>query len=528
MGSSEKSSQGSSSKMGFSLFPSFDPHFTTTKSGKVLQCNIALNLENDQNYSEEVAKSHMSLLVTVLESYGSLVAGRIGNPMLTKEDYDQVDAEEMELMDIKWCMARVLRRAEKFKQITRRDDFRDANVSTLVHQRFKESVSDDEKLPEGFNWENFSWDKFCPDKERLKAKVVVAQVINDYTDDYWAEKIRKRLSGEAEKKKEVEEEVKVRVVKEIPELEIKTDADADKVSEKCMNCDSLIKQNNELLHNIKRLKESYDVLNKEMNKYNESSSEQVVAMNTLKGAYMRQLDNVNYYTEKCAELELKLETQRIETERVNSLLKSYSCSTFVVDRIYPIVKELNTFEEEKTSEEKKSETRENDEVKTSGKKPSVVYNKCLPPVENAHSPRNTNSERVKKATNLQWEFESTDNLLESIDVTFTSSDTDHESELIKKVVDQVLEKDETEELMSESKSESKSKSDTSSQKVKQGKWVYNKEFLLSKSNLNDEPVKVAYTLKDSDKLYSDEIFPIRGVKSEMIKKVFKLTEIDFF
>ena len=87
------SSQGSSSKTGFSSYLSFDPNFSATKSGKVLQCNIAFNLENDQNYSEEVAKSHMSLLVTVLESYGSLVVGRIGNPMLTKEDYDQIDAE---------------------------------------------------------------------------------------------------------------------------------------------------------------------------------------------------------------------------------------------------------------------------------------------------------------------------------------------------------------------------------------------------------------------------------------------------
>ncbi|KAJ0948479.1 putative transcription factor interactor and regulator CCHC(Zn) family [Helianthus annuus] len=137
MGSSEKPSQGSSSKMGFSSFPSFDPHFSTTKSGKVLQYNIALNLENDQNYTEEVAKSHMSLLVTVLESYGGLVAGRIGNPMLMKEDYDQIDAEEMELMDIKWCMATVLRRAEKFKQIIGRDDFRDANVSNLGFDKSK-------------------------------------------------------------------------------------------------------------------------------------------------------------------------------------------------------------------------------------------------------------------------------------------------------------------------------------------------------------------------------------------------------
>ncbi|KAM0013949.1 putative transcription factor interactor and regulator CCHC(Zn) family [Helianthus debilis subsp. tardiflorus] len=136
-GSSESTSQGSSSTTGFSSFPTYDPQFSTTKSGKVLQCNIALKLENDQNYTKEVAKSHMSLLVTVLESYGDLVAGRIGNLMLTKEDYDQIDAEEMELVDIKWCMASVLRRAEKFKQITGRDDFREAHVSTLGFDKSK-------------------------------------------------------------------------------------------------------------------------------------------------------------------------------------------------------------------------------------------------------------------------------------------------------------------------------------------------------------------------------------------------------
>ncbi|KAJ0650065.1 putative transcription factor interactor and regulator CCHC(Zn) family [Helianthus annuus] len=563
-GSSEISSQGSSSKTGFTSFPTFDPHFSTTESGKVLQCNIALNLENDQNYNEEVAKSHMSLLVTVLESYGGLVAGRIGNPMLTKKDYDQIDAEEMELTDIKWCMASVLRRAEKEKghfkrECTNREaigaqnpfgnndyyrkaiyhqvaqqphqqqqpqtahgrkEIEDSKRACLVNQDNGKGFSwdkyipkdskacvvdqEDEKLPEGFSWENY-----CPDKEFL-------------AKGFKWKRYKEEEKAKAEKKKKANEEVQVRVVKEVPAFEIKTDDEVVKVAEKCMNCESLIIQNNELLHNIKRLKESYDVLNREMNKYNESSSEQAVAMNTLKGAYMRQLDNVIYYTEKCAELEMKLETQKIETKRVNELLKSYSCSTFVVYRIYPIVEGMKTFEEEKTLEEKKSETKEDNEVKISGEKPSVAYNRCPPPVENGYSPRNPNSERVKKATNLQWESGSSDNLPENIDVTFTSSDTDHESELIKKVADQVLEKDEIE----ESKSESKSESDTSKSTIKKDKRVYDKEFLLSKYNLNDEPVKVAYTLKDSDKLYSDEIFPIRSVKIEMIKKVFKITEIN--
>ena len=67
------------------------------------------------------------------------------------------------------------------------------------------------------------------------------------------------------------------------------------------------------------------------------------------------------------------------------------------------------------------------------------------PVENGYSPRNPNSERVKKATNLQWESGPSDNLPENIDVTYTSSDTDHESKLIKSMVDQVLDTDDNEE-----------------------------------------------------------------------------------
>ncbi|KAM0028680.1 putative transcription factor interactor and regulator CCHC(Zn) family [Helianthus debilis subsp. tardiflorus] len=79
----------------------------------------------------------MALLGSVLLSYEGLVAGQIGNPMLTKEDYDQINAEEMELMDIKWCLASVLRRAEKFKTITGRNDFLDAYVSTLGFDKSK-------------------------------------------------------------------------------------------------------------------------------------------------------------------------------------------------------------------------------------------------------------------------------------------------------------------------------------------------------------------------------------------------------
>ncbi|KAJ0886414.1 putative transcription factor interactor and regulator CCHC(Zn) family [Helianthus annuus] len=413
----KKSSQVSSS----TRFSSFDPNISATKNGKRLQCNIVLNLESDQDYSEEVAKNQMSLLGMVLESYSSFVAGKIGNPMLTKEDYDQIDAEEMELMDIKWRMASVLRRAEKFKQITGRDDFRDANVSTLGFDKSKvtcfrcrekghfkrecknreatgaqnpfgnndyhkkaiyhqvtppaqhqaqtahgrdvidnskraclskyENFSwdkyiptnskvclaeqDDEKLAEGFNW-----DDFCPDKD-LMAKEMSKNTLNAFFANAYdlkcaernrkvmeaAEARRRKLEEEEEEEERLKAEAKAekkrraeflqlnRTVKEVPEFEVKIEAEQVKIPEKCMNCDSLIQQNNELLHNINRLKESYDTMNREINKYTDSSGEQAVAMNTLKIAYLRQLDDANFHIKKCADLELELATQKIETEK---------------------------------------------------------------------------------------------------------------------------------------------------------------------------------------------------------------------
>ncbi|KAJ0533008.1 putative transcription factor interactor and regulator CCHC(Zn) family [Helianthus annuus] len=62
----------------------------------------------------------MVFLASILESYESLFARKIGNMNLTKEDDDEIDPEEMELIDIRWCMTSVIRRAQRFMEITRR------------------------------------------------------------------------------------------------------------------------------------------------------------------------------------------------------------------------------------------------------------------------------------------------------------------------------------------------------------------------------------------------------------------------
>ncbi|KAJ0938907.1 putative transcription factor interactor and regulator CCHC(Zn) family [Helianthus annuus] len=446
--SPENSSKGSRSKTSFTSFPSFDPNISATKSGRKRQCNIVLNLENDQDYSDEVAKSQMSLLGMVLESYTCFVAGRIGNPMLTKEDYDQIDAEEMELMDIKWCLASVLRRAEKFKQITGRDDLRDANVSTLgfdkskvtcfrcrekghfkrectnreasgvqnpfnnnndyyrkaiyhqvaqspsqqhqhqaqtahgrpiiedsgkkacvVNQDEKKSFNwdkyipdnakaclidqEDEKLPDGFSWENFTWDDYIPDQTRAYT-AFMAKVESDSDDDteYWARKFKADMKliaesdSDDEKVKKKKKKVKTPVSSDDEDIFVNRRQKMKEVPK--------FKKNSELINNINQLKESYDILNKSINQYNQSSEEQATAMKTLQGAFMIKQKVVNNYIEKCAALEQKLKLQRIETERVNRLLKSYSCTSYVIDRIYPTVESMKAWEDDEVTEEKEA------------------------------------------------------------------------------------------------------------------------------------------------------------------------------
>ena len=79
---------------------------------------------------------------------------------------------------------------------------------------------------------------------------------------------------------------------------------------------------------------------------------------------------------------------------------------------------------------------------------------------------------------------------------------------------------------SESKSGSEGLNSSVNSENSSVKRSYSKEFLLSKASLNDETFEVVYTLNDSDKLYYNKEFLIRSVRFDMIKKVFKMTEIN--
>ncbi|KAJ0431715.1 putative transcription factor interactor and regulator CCHC(Zn) family [Helianthus annuus] len=81
---------------------------------------IRVDNSNLSHLSIEVAKEHMEIINTMVSAYCGLVAGQLGNINMTNEDYDQIDKEEMELIDIKWAFASAVRRAKDFMARTGR------------------------------------------------------------------------------------------------------------------------------------------------------------------------------------------------------------------------------------------------------------------------------------------------------------------------------------------------------------------------------------------------------------------------
>ncbi|KAJ0696611.1 hypothetical protein HanLR1_Chr10g0359191 [Helianthus annuus] len=131
----------------------------------------------------------MVFLASILESYESLVAGKVGNPNMTKEDYDQIDPEEIELIDIRWCMASVIRHAQCFMEITGRQTI--GGPSTKL----------------GFDKNKVTCFK-CKQKgyfKRERKNYTTDEPTNPFQDDYYRQAVYHRNREEPPKMRQIEE-----------------------------------------------------------------------------------------------------------------------------------------------------------------------------------------------------------------------------------------------------------------------------------------------------------------------------------
>ncbi|KAJ0450732.1 hypothetical protein HanHA300_Chr15g0559561 [Helianthus annuus] len=196
---------------------------------------------------------------------------------------------------------------------------------------------------------------------------------------------------------------------------------------------------------------------------------------------------LNQYIDELAKVNCEL----AEKEKKINKLQSYHASSHILERIFNIKPHDNGCEKNK-------------------KGIGSEYLQIPPPLENNYT--SYDDEKVTKVINM------VDQLPENIDVTYTKSDVG-ESKVVNKVVESVL-KDENDSTKTEiSKSQNEDEESFHKNYLKNSKSE-------SDTKSNDDPILLAYLMVGSDKLFSDDEFPIHNVIVEKVERVFKLVEIE--
>ncbi|KAM0013961.1 hypothetical protein Hdeb2414_s0040g00736241 [Helianthus debilis subsp. tardiflorus] len=247
--------------------------------------------------------------------------------------------------------------------------------------------------PESFHF--YFADRLQKLKERRAAKEQKQMksesfVQEDETFQNEEAKIVAEKVGDIEKVTETEKVVEVEKIIEVEKI-VEVIKPCSKCLESCKECaakdEKLVefkKMKKQLLFNLNYVKESYDVLNRTVTGLQKTNSEREDALTMMNAAMMTKQKAINHYIEECAKLKQELETEKIKNERIRRLLQNYSSSDYLIDRIYPTIAGFEAFQDEKS---KKKDT---------GKKPSVSYNKCPPPIWKVILPENQMRSKSKK------------------------------------------------------------------------------------------------------------------------------------
>ncbi|MFS8001921.1 hypothetical protein Hanom_Chr13g01195971 [Helianthus anomalus] len=132
------------------------------------------------------------------------------------------------------------------------------------------------------------------------------------------------------------------------ELAEKDEVLKQKCKEKCIGCFEkdkqfleLKKHNNHLAYDFNKMKEPYDKMSKSTKQFVDLSHEQDATNKLLKATVMDKKITINIHLDTIVELKQELEKAKIETERVNKKLVSYSTSSNVLHHIFPKETEKN-------------------------------------------------------------------------------------------------------------------------------------------------------------------------------------------
>ncbi|KAI3712435.1 hypothetical protein L1987_70991 [Smallanthus sonchifolius] len=74
----------------------------------------------NQSAIAKIAEDHVTLFSSCMLAYENFIGGKLTNPETIEEDFNQVDPDDMEDMDIQWNMATILRGAKRFLNRTGR------------------------------------------------------------------------------------------------------------------------------------------------------------------------------------------------------------------------------------------------------------------------------------------------------------------------------------------------------------------------------------------------------------------------
>ncbi|KAK9056455.1 hypothetical protein SSX86_023816 [Deinandra increscens subsp. villosa] len=77
---------------------------------------------NQSAFLAKTTNDFMALFSAMISSYDGVIAGKLTSAELTDEDYEQIDPDDLELMDINWSMAMIVSRGKKFMKRTGRKD----------------------------------------------------------------------------------------------------------------------------------------------------------------------------------------------------------------------------------------------------------------------------------------------------------------------------------------------------------------------------------------------------------------------